>query len=368
MTTMYQYTAASVADFKNRFSVGQIPTENDLRKLQRACTVLANQRWGLSFSFCQGYDFESGEINLFYPIAGSGHQDIYALFSAAAINVFPQFNHYTQDGNYRFGYVAASAAEAADFAWPTAVSNPVASKRIGSANLGSYVGLAYRDPATYGCGRISLAGFKCTGPVNILLMPRVYPGYRTSQFFMLGPSSKATNDTCTPVINNDAPIFAINGGWLRACDEMLDAAEAMPSWVFNIPRIAGLASGNSAPFNSFVGASAQTPRASILQRWVPLVNLDRPRSLWIAYYSGSITLSTNDTIEASVNDFRFSGSAQTYDRCWYKPNYYRFWEIPLPREAYRTDRSVAGIPLANVRVRLPSSAYNLAAAWIGDRR
>lgn len=367
MSAIYSYSAIAESTFKQRFSVGQIPTVAQLKNLQRCCTVLANQRWSLSFSFSKGYDFSSGTVNFFYPIAGSGHQLIYGMWSAATMPTAPAMQHYTMNGSYQFGSVASSTAADTSFTWPTAVSNPSASKLVGSANLTSYVGLSYRDPSQYGCGRITFNGFTGTGPMNFLVMPRPYAGYNQNQFVMLGPTSTATNNTCTPVINDDVALWNINGGWLRACEEMLDVAESMPVWVYNLPWWSGLATGNTAPFTGWNVNAASCPRYSAFRRWVPLVNLSRPRSLWVAVYSTPITSSTADSVTVKVNDFTTTVYAQTYDRCWYKPQYYRLYEVPLPAEAFRCSRDVAGIPMAQVSVSTSVNAMS-SAAWIGDRR
>ena len=359
MASLYQYCSMPEADFRRRFQVGKKITEAEFKALLRCCTVLSNQRWSSTFQFAKGFDFTSGSIYVFYPNAGTGRQRLAVTISADTITAYPTVAYQRMTGT-NFGSVSSASTS---ITWPTAVCNPGASRIYTPSTVTSYVDISYRNPTQYGCGRLYFSGLTSTGPLSVTLYQYPYGGYSSGQVVFRGQSSKSTRDTCCPLVSDDATsLYNINGGFLRAMEEMLDHAETMPQILYMFPRWTGAAP--TAPFANITAAAAQCTVQSACTKRIPLVNLRRKRSIWVALYRDSWTAAQNIEAQVSVNGWR-----QTYNTnseyCRYKPAYNRLFEFPIPLDAYSDcPDNIAGIPVAEITVVAPTC--QMQTAWIGD--
>lgn len=351
---IYAFSATETADLNKRYAVGDTISLAQWKKIQRVCTVLSNARWSVKSAFASGWSFVSATLNWFLPLAGAGRFTPQIAISGASVTTWPTVYWRTMAGGYTFGSVTGTVSAATNVTWPTAVSSPASTRVYPAISASSY--RAYREAAQYGCGRLVAGTITATTPLSVSIWN--YPQRNYTNY-------AADIPMCQPgrylaALSEDMPYVAVSADMLRACDAMLDQAETNPVILYALPIWTNGTGGTNLVANVNASALGSFVRMA-RERWVPLVNLGRRRSIWIAAMSLSWTSSTSIQLYVEVNEWRANVSGASF--AVYRNGNYALFAVPIPPDAMRGSRMVDGIPLARVRVDPIGVGCS---AWIGD--
>lgn len=354
--TIYSYTCYDSATAANlRKAVGDRVSASELTSLVRACTALSAQRWSLSWYMGAGTGLGPTYLRAFLPVAGTGRQCWMAYLALDECTSTPGVAIYNQKGDI---LCAQTTAVSSYLSYNTQFSVYNKSYMWGPIYCSNQDMASYRTPSTSGCGVLRIGPITGQTPMTIGLMPSPFQGYTTS----LGFAGAIKNDgSYIPVIHESPGGYLFDAGVLRVCEEMLDVAEGMPVIVGSLPRWTHAVG----TYTSITQGQLSVCRQTNMRRWLPLINLDRKRALWVAAYTTST--SNKPTITWRINEATGSLSTATAANCVYSVNSDVLAAIPITPGMLNSGKTVAGMPMQYVSVNWSNTAYISAiGAWIGD--
>lgn len=351
----YGYRSFPLSWLNQRYSVGDKLTSDQLMRILDAAVVLSSCRWVVSIYIGSGLTFSSnGAFSIFIPTAGTGRQLLQPWFCSNDTNATmpSRVRLVTQNGQYAIGQTTTTSSTGITI--PVHAANYAQKKIFAPLYANSYSAISYRTPSQYGCCLVEWGGYAGKTPVNFGLWPYSI-AYTTGSGM---ENYIASNGNIGYNFIGSTSFRAVGAGLLRVCEEMLDTAETMPIPLFFTPT---WVNGSGSLFSN---AALAVNTASNRARWVPIVNLGRPRALWLALSDNSYGLGE---FTISINGYTQSFQTNVVDEYRvYSENYRQLYAVPISAEMLAaSSRQVGGLPTHFISVNANQYIAGLC-AWVGD--